>query len=342
MDAPAIRKIARAISDVENRTGEYETLLREAYRAPSVARVIGVTGPPGVGKSTLVDGLAAHWASIGDKVAILAIDPSSPYYGGALLGDRVRQSDSADFNDVYFRSLSSRGHVGGLSAATAEITAILNLYGFGHVLIETVGAGQSDIEVREVDDCTLVMLVPGLGDGVQAAKAGMMEIGDVFAVNKCDRPGGEDAARAIERSIAAAYAGEPGINRREFLPHHRLPALPASEALALRHGNPATDETSWTPPVLRTSAANRQGIAPLAHAIDGFLDWSAATGRQAARRRVQIEGQIRQTVSAMILEALLAPGNADGAMVTQWVDEISAGKASPLDAARSLAAKLLR
>ena len=172
---------------------------------------------------------------------MLAIDPSSPYSGGAVLGDRIRRTRSAGLANTYFRSLSSRGHVGGLTETATDLIAVLNLHGFRRVLVETVGAGQSDIEIHETADCTLVVTVPGLGDGVQASKAGLMEIGDVFAVNKADLPGAEDAARTIERSLAAAYMGDPGMNaQRNDRGRHRRPiptrrvVRPCAAAMAMR------------------------------------------------------------------------------------------------------------
>src|SRR5712692_6129304 len=215
MDPGEIRRIARTISTVENQTDGCEDILARAYRLTRWAEVIGITGPPGTGKSTLVDALTAQWAASGERIAILAIDPSSPYSGGAVLGDRIRRTRSVGFANTYFRSLSSRGHVGGLSETATDLIAVLSLFEFGRIIIETVGAGQADIEIHETADCTLVMTVPGLGDGVQASKAGLMEIGDVFAVNKADLPGADDAAGMIERALAVAYMGEPGINRRQ-------------------------------------------------------------------------------------------------------------------------------
>src|SRR3974390_214787 len=195
MQPTELRRIARTISTVENQTEGYEAILAQAYRLGPWADVIGITGPPGAGKSTLVDALTAHWAEAGERVAVLAIDPSSPYSGGAVLGDRIRRVLGLGYANTYFRSLSSRGHVGGLSETATDLAAVLSLFQFRRVIIETVGAGQADIEIHETADCTVVVTVPGLGDGVQASKAGLMEIGDIFAINKADMPGAESAAR---------------------------------------------------------------------------------------------------------------------------------------------------
>src|SRR6185369_8638583 len=167
MEPAELRRIARTISTVENQSEGYADILAQAYRLPRWADVIGITGPPGAGKSTLVDALTAHWAQAGERVAILAIDPSSPYSGGAVLGDRIRRTRSSGYANTYFRSLSSRGHVGGLTETATDLVAALSLFEFRRIIVETVGAGQSDIEIHDTADCTVVVTVPGLGDGIR-------------------------------------------------------------------------------------------------------------------------------------------------------------------------------
>src|SRR5262245_65883451 len=272
MEPSEVRRIARTISTVENQADGYEDVLARAYRLPRWAEVIGITGPPGAGKSTLVDALTAHWAQAGERIAILAIDPSSPYSGGAVLGDRIRRNRSAGYDNVYFRSLASRGHVGGLSDTATDLVAVLSLFEFRRVIIETVGAGQADVEVHATADCTVVMTVPGLGDGVQASKAGLMEIGDVFAVNKADLPGADDAARMIERALAAVYMGKPGVNPRHVSSAATAPATTAgAKALQRRHGNAGADESTWAPPVPKLIATENRGGAELAQAADTLI-----------------------------------------------------------------------
>ena len=356
MEPGELRRIARTISTVENQAEGYEDILAQAYRRPSWPQVIGITGPPGSGKSTLVDALTAHWAQAGERIAILAIDPSSPYSGGAVLGDRIRRTRSVGYDNTYFRSLSSRGHVGGLSETATDLVAVLSLFEFGRVIIETVGAGQADIEIHETADCTLVMTVPGLGDGVQASKAGLMEIGDVFAVNKADLPGADDAAGMIERALAAAYMGEPGVNRRHATTTatpaalaseasgqrgHSIspyPATPGLAALRRRHGDMAVDDSTWVPPVLKLAATENQGVAELAQAVDGFVAWSDRTGRRHARRRERAYAQVMRALSGLLLAPYRREPGVDAlpAVLAPWVDRIIDGTASPLEVARAL------
>jgi GTPase len=337
------RQIARAISAVENRTDGYQSLLAQAYRLPRWADVIGITGPPGTGKSTLMDALTAHWAAAGARIAILAIDPSSPYSGGAVLGDRIRRTRSAGFENTYFRSLSSRGHLGGLTETATDLVAALSLFGFQQVIIETVGAGQSDVEIHETADCTVVLTVPGLGDGVQASKAGLMEIGDVFVLNKADLPGAEGAALDVEDALAAVYSGRPGVNLRggrATVPPSASGALsPGLAALQRRHGDPRRDESAWVPPVLRVVASENRQVPELAARIDEFIAWSERTGRRRQRTRERAYAQVLRALSAMLLAPYEREPGAEGfpASIEPWVERIVAGTASPLEAAQALA-----
>jgi LAO/AO transport system kinase len=340
MQPGEIRRIARAISTVENRSDGYEATLADAYRLPRWANVIGVTGPPGAGKSTLVDALTAHWAASGMRVAVLAVDPSSPYSGGAVLGDRIRRTRSGGFDNTYFRSLSSRGHVGGLSETATDLVAVLSLNGFERVIIETVGAGQSDIEIQTTADCTIVVTVPGLGDGVQASKAGMMEIGDVFTVNKADLPGADLAARTIEGALAAVYMGKPGVNANipragTALSHVLTPGI---AALMRRHGDMARETSVWVPPVIQVAAAENRNIAELAGAVDRFIGWTADTGRRSYRARERAYAQMMRALTTMLLAPYTRTAGAEcwPSIVEPYVERIASGGASPLEAARAL------
>jgi GTPase len=341
MEPSELRRIARTISTVENQAEGYEDVLARAYRLPRWAEVIGITGPPGAGKSTLVDALTAHWAQAGERIAILAVDPSSPYSGGAVLGDRIRRNRSAGFANTYFRSLASRGHVGGLSDTATDLVAVLSLFEFRRVIIETVGAGQADIEIHTTADCTVVMTVPGLGDGVQASKAGLMEIGDIFAVNKADMPGADDAAGMIERALAVAYMGKPGVNPRTEMKTTAPATFAVTAGLAAlrrRHGHAGEDESTWVPPVAKIVATEDRGVAELAQAIDAFVAWSERTGRRRAHRRERAYAQVMRALSALLLAPYArAPGSDDlPTTLAPLIERIAEGDASPIEVARAL------
>ncbi len=347
MEPAELRRIARTISTVENQADGTDEVLAQAYRLPRWADVIGVTGPPGAGKSTLVDALTAHWAANGERIAVLAIDPSSPYSGGAVLGDRIRRTRSVGYANTYFRSLSSRGHVGGLSETATDLVAVLSLFEFRRVIIETVGAGQSDVEIHDTADCTLVLTVPGLGDGVQASKAGLMEIGDVFAINKADLPGADDAMRTIENALGAAYMGNPGISPRPNIPNpvsSSYAVSPGLAALRRRHGNFGEDDETWVPPVLKLVSTDNDGVPELAQTIDTFIEWSDRTGRRRQRSRERAYAQVMRALSALLLAPYArAPGAVQiPSAVDSWVERIAGGEASPLEAARALMNKLPR
>ncbi len=230
------------------------------------AHIVGLTGSPGVGKSTVTGALVRVYRDAGLRVGVLAVDPSSPFSGGALLGDRVRMQDHATDDQVFIRSMASRGHLGGLSWATPQAVRILTAAGFDVVLIETVGVGQAEVEIASLADTALVVVAPGLGDSIQAAKAGILEIADIFAVNKSDRPGAQEVVRDLRSMLAMASYG-------------------------------AND---WKPPIVSTSAATGDGIADLAAAIDKHRDWLAASGQLDERRL----GRVREEISAIAVGEL--------------------------------------
>jgi LAO/AO transport system kinase len=247
--AGQMRAIARALTAIENRAPEAEPLLRALFPYTGGAYMVGVTGAPGTGKSTLVDRLAAHYRRQGLTVGVLAVDPSSPFTGGAILGDRIRMQTQASDSGLFIRSMATRGWLGGLAQATAEAALVLDAAGKQIILIETVGVGQDEIEVARLADCTLLVLVPGLGDDVQNLKAGVMEIADIFVVNKADREGADRLESQLRALLALAEA-------------HR----------------------GWRPPVVRTVAIEDRGTAELAGAIEQFRQQTDSAGRRGARR----------------------------------------------------------
>jgi LAO/AO transport system kinase len=232
------RALARTISSVENRVPGYSDLLKALFPHSGQARVLGLTGAPGAGKSTLVDQLAKHYRKQNRTVGIIAVDPTSPYTGGAILGDRIRMQDHFADPGIYIRSMATRGSLGGLARTTADVTTVLDASGRDMVMIETVGVGQDEVDIVRLADITIVILVPGMGDDVQTIKAGIMEIADIFVINKSDREGAE----RVEREIRAM------------------------QSLSIRTDN-------WTPPIVKTVASDGTGIAELASAISSYEDY---------------------------------------------------------------------
>jgi LAO/AO transport system kinase len=202
------RALSRIITHVENRSTDSLTLLQQLFPLTGKAQVIGVTGSPGSGKSTLVDRLASAYREKGSVLAIIAVDPSSPFTGGAILGDRIRMQRPASDPGVYIRSMATRGHLGGLASGTADVVTVLDAAGKNPIIVETVGVGQDEVDIVKLADVSVVLLVPGMGDDVQALKAGIMEIGDIFVINKCDRPGVEKMERAVLAMLSLTHRSD--------------------------------------------------------------------------------------------------------------------------------------
>ncbi len=294
--------MARLISLVEDES----PLLREvmASLAPHAgqAQVVGITGSPGVGKSTSTNALVTELRKAGKRVGVLAVDPSSPFSGGALLGDRVRMQEHALDSDVFIRSMASRGHLGGLAWTTPQALRVLDAAGCDVILVETVGVGQSEVEIAGLADTTLVLLAPGMGDGIQAAKAGILEIGDLYVVNKADRDGADQVRRDLRSMLALA-------ERREG---------------------------AWKPPIVKTVAAKGEGLDEVAAEIDRHFAWLADSG-ELARRRTR---RARDEIEAIAVTALRARwGDVHGrSELDELAAAVGAGESDPYAAADTLLA----
>src|SRR5471030_3291640 len=262
--------LARAVSIVENQRNGSDVLLAAMHTHIGRARRIGITGPPGAGKSTLTTLLAAELRKAGHTVGIIAVDPTSPFTGGALLGDRVRMESVALDPGVFIRSMATRGSLGGLAAATREVADVLDAFGLDRILIETVGVGQSELDIARTADTSVVVLVPESGDSIQTLKAGLMEIADIFVVNKADRPGADRLRNELELMLGM----RTGALMRDTSAHHGVDLSQNNILKQVRAASADAMADTWQPPVLRTVAAKDEGIAEVIEAFDkhfGYL-----------------------------------------------------------------------
>ncbi|MBI5499093.1 MAG: methylmalonyl Co-A mutase-associated GTPase MeaB [Deltaproteobacteria bacterium] len=300
--------VARAIRLLDDGDPAGLALLKAIYPAAAAARVLGVTGAPGSGKSTLVDRLIGAYRARGEKVGVAAVDPSSPFTGGAILGDRIRMQRHAEDDGVFIRSLATRGHLGGLSASTLDVLTVLGAAGFPTLLLETVGVGQDEVEVNRVADTVVLVVAPGAGDSVQTLKAGVMEIAHVFVVNKMDQPGADQVAREIEQLLGFKDRG-PG---------------PAA---------------AWTPPVVLAAAGDGRNIDQVVDAVDRHAAHLHATGEESRRRRDRARLAVHEAVRAR-LDADLAARLPDA--LDHAAARVAAGTSDPRSEADAIVMALLR
>ncbi len=318
--APALsrRELARLLTRVEN--GAADSELAALYGRTGRAHIVGITGAPGTGKSSLVSVLTAHYRVQGLTVAIIAVDPTSPFSGGAILGDRIRMRDLAGDAGVFIRSMATRGALGGLSATTADAIRVLDAAGFDLILVETVGAGQSEVDIARAAQTTIVLEAPGMGDDVQAIKAGILEIADILVVNKADRPGVESTVKALRAMLDLGH-------RVERTAHHGR--LMSAESTGLPDEN-----TAWQPPIIQTITLDKSGVAELAEQIAAHRAYLVRSGLLAHRERARLELEIADRLREALLKRLLA--QIDPVQFGNLLDQVTARQIDPISAVKSL------
>ncbi len=326
--------LARAVSIVENHRAGSDELLAALHAKLGHARRIGITGPPGAGKSTLVVRLAALWRSQGHTVGIIAVDPTSPFTGGALLGDRIRMEEVALDPGIFIRSMATRGALGGLAATSRETADVLDAYGFDRIILETVGVGQSELDIARTADSSVVVLVPESGDSIQTMKAGLMEIADLFVVNKADRPGADRLRNEVELMLGLRL----GQIFKNMPAHHGVELKPKNPAYAARKAANASDEDRWTPPVLATIAAKGEGVTELSAALDRHFEYLQKSGGLRERRRRRLRERVVDAAERQLRARLW-----DDGAVNEWLDAqlepLEAGVLTPFAAAQALLAE---
>jgi len=330
-DARRPAALARAISIVENQREGFDALLGTLHPRIGRARRIGLTGPPGAGKSTVAMRLTAAYREAGLTVGIVAVDPTSPFTGGALLGDRIRMESVALDSGVYIRSLATRGSLGGLSSATRAVADVLDAYGFDRILMETVGVGQSELDIARAADSSVVVLVPESGDSIQTLKAGLMEIADIFVVNKADRPG----ADRIRMDIELMLGMRSGETLRNVPAHHGVDLKTLNPARMARAAAAVEQTDSWTPPVVRTVASKGEGIGDLITAVDRHFRYLETSGELRRRRRQRLREQV-VTVTEHKLRHRLWRDAATNAFLDSALPALESGSATPFTVADEL------
>lgn len=317
------RALARTISRIDDGDASVAEILKALHAHTGKAHVVGVTGPPGSGKSTLVDKFVGEYRRRGLSVGVLAVDPSSPFTGGAILGDRIRMQSHALDEGVYIRSLATRGHLGGLSGAVMEAARVLDAAGFDRILIETVGVGQSEVDIVRLADTVVLVSVPGLGDDIQVLKAGIMEIGDVFVVNKSDRDGADRVVREIRSMLETALVNGvtpralSGTGAADRQGHHiAVAALDAGMA----HGY---GDAHGLPPVLKTTAETGEGVGPVVEAVEAHRAALSESGLLRERRLRNAAHELRDALGNRLLARLDSPDALDrlGRLAQDVVDK---------------------
>ncbi len=294
-----VRALARLISLVEDESPQVRSVIKDLLPSVGGARIIGLTGAPGVGKSTVTGALLSAFRAAGRRVAVLAVDPTSPFTGGALLGDRIRMQEHATDDQVFIRSMASRGHLGGLAASTPQAIRVLDAAGFDLIIIETVGVGQAEVAIASLADSVVVLLAPGMGDAIQAAKAGILEVADLFVVNKADKPDAQQVVRDLRNMIALADRVQGDAN-------------------------------GWKPPIVTTVAVQGEGIDELVSRLDQHWSWLNSTGELKSRR----QARAREELTALAFAALR--GRLAASRLDELASRVADGTLDPFQAADEL------
>jgi LAO/AO transport system kinase len=316
--AGEVRAVARALRHIDDRAPPYIDLLKDLFPHTGKAYVIGVTGNPGAGKSTLTDRLIEVFRERGKTVAVIAVDPTSPFSGGAILGDRIRMQRHAEDPGTFIRSVATRGHLGGLSRSARDMVRVLDAYGAGVILVETVGVGQDELEITRTAHSTLVVVAPGMGDEVQAIKAGLFECADVFAVNKADRDGADGAVRDLELMIALGGEAKPAAGRGHA---------------PLRARARAPSDKVWIPPIVRCVSTRGEGIALVADGLLSHKAWLETSEAGRARRRARLAEEMRQALREALVDAAM---HSLGPRIEDAVRQIEAREKDPYTATEDL------
>jgi LAO/AO transport system kinase len=322
------RALAQTLTLIENQRPDAHAALAELYPHTGKAWIVGITGAPGTGKSSLVNMLTKVLRGQGKTVAIIAVDPTSPFSGGAILGDRIRMNDLSGDKGVFIRSMATRGSLGGVASATRDMVRVLDAAGFDYVLVETVGAGQSEVDIVRTAYTTLVIEAPGLGDDVQAIKAGILEIADILVVNKADRSGADQTVRSLRSMLEL---GHPAA-RDQFVSHHGRLMEIAHEPV------PVSNAPLWIPPVLKTSTTQNEGITELVEQIEKHRQFLTASGDVARRETRYIEVELYERLQQALMRLLL--NNLSPATVQTMIDKIRTRELDPQTAVEQLLVQL--